>query len=321
MIQRFIPLIALAAILGCAKPDKDAPGGPAAAPEGADSNVAYAIAFRAPATGDKYDVVRVRSGSMTAVTGNSSQTQHEKVRVEYVETIVDAPPGESRPAKLSRFYRVAERSEPGGGMKNYGYAGKTVTAVKQHREREVINYKYVNGAGVRVPEKQTIVTEYDVAIEGQAAPPSDQREFEAEFTHGGWGFEAMLPRTPAKVGEGWAVDLEAVKSITGNFPYEYHKEKSSASGRLTRTYKKDGQQCGVIEWKIDMVLDTQLPNGSPIRGSLPSTVTFDGVIDGTARVGKSTLALKGTIDHRDQIGHEVKTTIEGTQDVTITPVK
>ena len=70
-----------------------------------------------------------------------------------------------------------------------------------------------------------------------------------------------------------------------------------------------------------MVIETVATNGSPIKGSLPSTVTLDTPIDGSARAGKLTISMKGTIDHRDMIGHEVKSTIEGTQEQSLTPVK
>jgi hypothetical protein len=299
MTHRTLSIAALAAaLIGCSKSGPD-PSGRAGdqqqPPEVADPNATHTVTIRGPHKGDVVRVVKNRKGAMSATSMNATQTQYDTLRLDYIETILDAEPGEP-PVKLSREYKVAQRSDPKGEMMNLPFMGRTVAA-----ERIVSRFKYT--------------------IDGKLVSPAEQREFDSEFTGGRGNFEGMLPSAPVKVGQSWAVDLAAVKALAGNAPFESHKEKSRASGKLVRAYKKDGQQCGVVEWKIDLVIDTHATNGSPITGSLPSTVTYDGVIDGSSRAGTMKMTLKGSIDHRDVIGHEVKTTIEGTQEQTVTPVK
>ena len=299
MTHRTLSLAVLAAALvGCSKSGPEPsgrPGDPAQPPEVAVPNATLTITIREPHKGDVARVVKNRKGAVSATSMNATQTQYDSLRLDYVETILEAAAGEP-PLKLSREYKVAERSDPKGEMTNLPFTGKTVTA-------------------------ERIVSSYTYAIDGKMVSPAEKRELDPEFTGGRGNFEGMLPKVPVKVGQSWAVDLAAVRALAGSTPFEYHKEKSRATGKLVRAYKKDGQQCGVIEWKIDLVFDTHAPNGSPITGSLPSTVTYDGVIDGSSRASTLKATLKGSIDHRDVIGHEVKTTIEGTQEQTVTPVK
>jgi len=289
----------IAAIIGCSKRTPVPPTGDQPVTgivEATDPNATYAIKSHRPAKGEKSTVAKSRSGSMTTTTANSTQTLEEKSRFEYLETVSDADPEEVRPNKVSRTYSIAEKTNQQGEMQQLSYAGKTVTIEK-----------YLKG--------------YRFAADGKSLPVAEQIELNNDFTSGQGNIEAMLPKTPVKVGEQWTVDLSAIKALAGNLPFAYHKDKSSITGKLLRAYTKDGRQWGVIEWKIVVVFDTVATNGSPIRGSLPSTVTMDAVIDGSARAGKTTITMQGKVDHRDMIGHEVKTTIEGTQEQSFAPVK
>lgn len=299
MSHRTLSLAVLAAALvGCSKSGPDPSGRSdrtTQPPEAADPNATLTITIREPQKGDVARVAKNRKGAMSATSMNATQTQYETLRLDYVEAILDAAAGEP-PVKLSREYTVAERSDPKGEMKSLPFAAKTVTA-----ERIVSSFKYT--------------------IDGKLVSPADQRELDGEFAGTRWSFANLVPKQAVKVGQTWPVDLATVTGLTGNLPFQHHKDKSTASGKLVRAYKKEGQQCGVVEWKIDLVFDTHATNGSPITGSLPSTVTYDGVIDGSSRAGTMKMSLKGSIDHRDVIGHEVKTTIEGTQEQTVTPVK
>jgi len=295
-----IPLsLLIATLLGCSKATPVTPLGHhpnSGIVEATDPNVTYTIKLHRPAKGDKSTVAKSRSGSMTATTANSTQKQEEKSRYEYVETISDTDPDAVRPSKVSRAYSIAETTNQKGEMQQLTYTGKTVTI-----EKYLEGYKY--------------------AADGKSLPVAEQLELNNDFTSGQGNIEAMLPKSPVKVGESWTVDLSAIKALAGNLPFPYHKEKSNITGKLLRAYTRDGRQWGVIEWKIVVVFDTVTTNGSPIKGSLPTTVTMDAVIDGSARAGKTTITMQGTIDHRDMIGHEVKTTIEGTQEQSFTPVK
>jgi len=298
MARYLFPFAALvAAIIGCSKadpplgdPDKSGPV------EATDPNATYTIKLRDQQTGDKTDIVKTRSGSMSQTTANATTTVKEKSKFEYTESVIETAPGEPRPTKVTRAYKVAEKADQKGDMHSLSYAGKTVAIEK-----------YLKG--------------YKITADGKSLPNQEQVELGDDVAGGRGNFDGMLPKTAVKVGEEWAVDIAAVKGISGKMPFEYHKDKSKITGKLVRAYKKDGQQWGVIDWKIALVFDTHAPNGSPIRGALPSQMIYDTVIDGSSRAGTLKITMNGSIDHRDQLGHEVKTTIEGVQEQTLTPVK
>ncbi len=299
MISRLILLcILIAGVLGCSRSDSTAqnnqsPSGPV---EATDPNMTYTVKLRGQTQGDKTEVTKTRNGSMTAVTANSTQIQTEKIRFDYVETILETSPDSPLPTKVSRTYKVAEKTDQKGEAKSLSYTGKTV-----------LIEKYLKG--------------HKLTADGKSLPVPEQVELNDDFVASRGDFQGLLPKSQVKIGEEWSVELADVKSLVGNIPFPYHKEKSKITGKLLRAYKQYGQQWGVIEWNILMVIDTVAKNGSPIRGSLPSTVTLETPIDASARAGKLTISMKGTIDNRDMFGHEVKTTIEGTQEQSLTPVK
>ncbi|MBA4189538.1 MAG: hypothetical protein C0467_16245 [Planctomycetaceae bacterium] len=300
MLQRGIPVpILIAVAIGCSKKPNETPSGDSKGcsdiVEATDPSTAYTIKLRNPAKDDKTEIVKTRTASETSRTANSTQKREEKLRFEFVETVLDTSPDEPRPTKVSRAYKVAEQTDQNAELKSLSYAGKTVTI-----EKYLMGYKYM--------------------VDGKSMPVTEQIELNKEYTSNRENFDVMLPKAAVKVGEEWAVDLAAIKALSGNLPFPYHKDRSKITGKLLRAFTKKSQQWGVIEWKIEIVFDTFATNGSPIKGSLPSTVTVEGVIDGSSRAGKTTMTMKGTIDHRDMIGHEVGTTIEGTQEQTLTPV-
>ncbi|MCE9560655.1 MAG: hypothetical protein K8U57_01245 [Planctomycetes bacterium] len=298
MFRQLVTLTVLVAMtVGCSKGDMPSgdPNNPGPV-EVTDPNATYTIKLRDQQTGDKTDIVKTRSGSMSATTANATTTVKEKSKFEYTESVIETAPGEPRPTKVSRAYKVAEKADQKGDMHNLSYAAKTVTIEK-----------YAKG--------------YKITADGKSLPVQEQVELGDDIAGGRGNFDGMLPKSAVKVGEEWTVDIAAVKGISGKMPFEYHKEKSKITGKLVRAYKKDGQQWGVIDWKIALVFDTHAPNGSPIRGSLPSQMIYDTVIDGSARAGTLKITMNGSIDHRDALGHEVKMTIEGVQEQTFTPVK
>lgn len=298
MFRQFLPFAVLAsAILGCSQSDKPPPDPNNTGPDVADPNATYTIKLREQQKGDKTHVTKTRTGSTTAATGNTTQTQTDKLKYDFIETALDTAPGEPRPTKVTRVYTVSERSDPKGGMKSASHVGKTIS-IEKFRD----SYKYAVNGGVMVP--------------------SEQQEVHEDFAIGkGGNFDGMLPKSAVKVGEEWTVDFAAVKAFQGKQQFTPDKDKSKITGKLIRAYKKDGQQWGVIEWKVVLIIDTHATNGSPIRGSMPSTITLDTAIDGSVRAATIKVTTQGKIDHRDIIGHEVKTTIDGTQEQTLTPVQ
>ena len=119
-----------------------------------------------------------------------------------------------------------------------------------------------------------------------------------------------------KVGDEWNVDFAAIPALGGKAQDGYNKEKSKITGRLVRAYKKDGKQWGVIEVKIALVLDS-----ARAKGTSDSTVTYDIVIDGSERSGTVKITTRLAVEGKDGLGNDVTTTVEGTDEQSLTPVK
>jgi hypothetical protein len=296
MLRRLIlvPLLVVVAI-GCGKKHGDSQSGDSGG-EPADPNATYTLKFRPAEKGDKYHVVRARDATAVVKTGNSSQTSKEEFRFEYTETVLDTAPDEPRPTKVTRVYKIARKADLKGEMHDRSYVGKTITI-----ERYLKGYKY--------------------SVDGQSLPVQEQLEMNQDFTTGQWRLDQNFPVKPVKVGEEWPVDFAAITAIGGNAQTQYSKEKSKITGKLSKVYKKDGHLWGVIELKIKMVIDTVATNGSPIKGEVDTDATLDIGIDGSARAGNMKMTVNGTIDDRDVIGHERKTTIQGTEERSLTPLK
>ncbi len=303
MYRRSVPILILAAaLLGCSeKTDSptgggEEPGGPGGEPS--DPNATYTLKFREAAKGEKYDVIRGRNmtAHVTVKNVNTDTIQKQEYRYEYTETILDTEDGEPRPTKVTRVYKTARKADPKGDMKDASHVGKTVTI-----EKYLKGYKY--------------------SVEGKSLPVQEQVEMNQDFTASNLRLEQNFPKTAVKVGDEWPIDFSAITAIGGAAQTKYDKEKSQFTGKLVKAYKKDGRQWGVIELKIKMVIDTVATNGSPIKGEANTDTTFDIVIDGSARAGSMKMKLDSTINDRDVLGNERKTTVTGTEERSSTPVK
>jgi len=297
MRRRFVPCaVLLASLVGCSQ--KDAATSPSGGPgpgEPANPNATYMLTFRAAEKGDRTEVVKARDATAVVKTADSSTTQRDNFRYEYTETVLDTAPGEPRPTKVTRVYRTARKVDPRGETRNASYVGKTVTI-----EKYLQGYKYT--------------------VDGGSLPPAEQVEVNQDFTTAQWRLDQTLPKTPVKVGEEWAVDFSAITALAGKAQADYSKDKSKITGKLVRVYQKDGRRWGVIEVKVRMVMDVAT-GGSPVKGEVDTDVTFDVVIDGSARSGSMKVVLNGTVNGRDPAGRDTSTTIKGTEERSLTPVK
>jgi hypothetical protein len=297
MFWRLIPLGLLVAILfGCSSKNPPPAEGGNDPTEKADPNATYTIKFREAKQGDKIEVAKGRTATATVAIANSTRTQKEEFRYEYTESILEMKPDEPRPTKVTRVYKIAKRTAPNGEMKSGSYIGKTIRIEKYLR-----SYKYV--------------------MEGRSLPPIEQAQIHEDFTRRQWKLQQILPKTPVKIGEEWAIDFAAITALGGKPQTNYDKEKSKFGGKLVKVYQKDGHQWGVIELRSKLVIDTVATNGSPIKGEVNSKITYDLVIDGSLRTGNMKLVLNSTFDGRDMItGRMVKTTVEGTEDQSLKQV-
>ncbi len=293
----------LAAVLGCSKePPTPIPNStePGAQPSGQtlDPNATYTITFRGVKKGDRHRIVKARDATaeITNQDAKTTETKKEEFRYDYTETILETSPDEPRPTKVTRVYTIARKNGPDGKQQNASYVGKTITI-----ERYLQGYKY--------------------SVEGESLPPLEQHEIAEDFVKGSWKLDNNLPDKPVKVGDQWEVDFASITSIAGAPQKGLDIEKSKITGRLVRVYEKDGRRWGVIELKILMVIDTVATNGSPIKGEVTTTGKFEIVIDGSSREGKMTMDLKSVLDNRNSTGQRMHTTIQGTEERSISPAE
>jgi hypothetical protein len=129
----------------------------------------------------------------------------------------------------------------------------------------------------------------------------------------------FLPKNPVQVNEKWSLDQLILKKIGTDFKMPINAAKSSGSGRLTKTYTKNGQQWGTIEIKIEIVLDG-VKEGLTLSGTLGMTMTLDTAIDGSSADGTMKLTATGKINAK-QGAVDFEQTIDGTQEQTRTTVK
>jgi hypothetical protein len=297
-MRRAFSLLILTAILaGCSK--KSVTTDTDGVVELSDPNAVYSLKFKEAEKGDKYEFLKARNATATVTVknANTTTTQTDQFRFEYTEAILETDPNEPRPTMVSRVYKTAEKADPKGEMTKRSYLGKTVTI-----ERYMKGYKYT------VDVKDSL-------------PVPEQTEMNQDFTSSNWKLDQNLPKNPVKVGDTWNVDFAAIAAIGGGPQTKYDKDKSKFTGKLAKVYKKDGRLWGVVELKINLVMDTVAPNGSPIKGEVNTNTTFEIVIDGSARMGTMKMTLDSAIDDRDVTGNERKTKITGTEERSVTPAK
>lgn len=296
----------LALAIGCSKKSSESTeSGPAPGPTG-DPAQAYAIKLRHEQKGDKFRVVKSRDGSTTVTAGGKSQTQADKYRYDYTETVIEMPEGAPKPTRSDRAYAVAEKSDETGELKALSYSGKTVEV--QVSPFEGIGYIFiVGGNAIQPPE----VDEFNVEFQGGTKPgvtPLKPR------------IDALMPKNAVKVGEEWAADFSSLNALMGQMPFALDKEKSTITGKLARAYRKDGKQWGVIELKVVMAV---VPGGKgpPLTGTITADITLDRAIDGSTNAGTTKLTGGGTLSFSAGKGQDVKMEMKITQDESVTPVK
>jgi len=190
---------------------------------------------------------------------------------------------------------VAEKSTDGGPAKSLSYAGKTVLIEKR--------------GGV-----------YTYTVGGKHLPADEAKKFREVYEKAGkLKNEDVVPKKPVQVYEKWSLDEAFFKKISTDFNAPVNTEKSKATGRLTKTYTKDGQQYGVIEVKVDLVFDTN-KGGLAIGGNIGMTMTVDTAIDGSSLDGVMKMTMFGKITTKQQ-GTDVEMQFDADRGETRTAVK
>jgi hypothetical protein len=250
---------------------------------------AYALKLYAEKAGDKMTIVENAWHSMTTnvrgADGKLSTGTKETEQFEYTETVQEIPDGGKAATKATRAYKVAKRTLDGGPARTLSYSGKTIQIVKK-------------GNG------------YTFTVNGKNLPPDEAKRFKVNYeTTERFLIEDMLPNKPVKVHEKWSLDAATMKRVCSEVPFPVNPGKSSAVGRLTRVYTKDGQQWGVLELKLSMVVEAK-QSGASVSGSIEITLTREAPIDGSSPAAVMTMRMNGTIDTK-QMGGDAQVQFDG----------
>jgi hypothetical protein len=194
----------------------------------------------------------------------------------FKETILEKKAGATRPTRIKRHYDTATVTE-NGDKKTLPYQGKTVLIEKK---------------GAR----------YTFKIEGgEELTGDDAKQLSDEFNKKGKldeeTFEKMfLPGKAIKVGESWKIDPQLIaKGLQEEGKMELDAAKTKATGTLTKAYKKDGKQFGVIVLKVDVTPKAFGEGGKNVAlqpgAKMTIEFTVDTCIDGTSATGEGTFTV------------------------------
>jgi hypothetical protein len=193
--------------------------------------------------------------------------------IQYTERVVEA--GTPRPKKITRTYAKAQKGDKGKAAALF-YQGKTVVL-------ELKGDKYqATLQGVEVKEAKMLL---DLAALAATADKSNETK-------------ALLPHKAVGVGDAWQLGKDAVLVFMRDMPDGADLANLKAQGRLLKTYKKDAQQWGTLEFNVAMPLKKLGGAALPKPVFLQIKMTIDTAIDGssTAGVMLGTMTLRGSAD-------------------------
>ncbi len=218
--------------------------------------------------GDKQDVEKTDQGTNKIIVNVNGTNNNQEVltgdKEVYTEEILEKKEGDKRPTKLTRKYKIAEKTEKGNTSKTV-YSGETVLIEKKGKEFEFS----MDGKVLTKEEAPSLFKSFNKSDD----EPSDQD---------------MLPTEAIKVGGTWKVPAEKSEKMfktLGKDEMKIDVKKSSIEGKLLKAYKKDGAQFGVLELTITvLVLEIDLGGMfAPTKAGSKIVVsgTIDTCIDGT----------------------------------------
>ncbi len=186
----------------------------------------------------------------------------------YRETVFERKPGAVLPTRLQRLYQTAQKTID-GRTSTLQYQGTLVVIVRQ---ADGYHFTVPGGSAAANEAAQTLAAEFDAP-----AAPADP-------------VKLLLPSGPVQINHPWHIDPRVFLPVVGGAGLHIGAAGASASGVLTRVYRRDGHRFGTFTLTLTLPVLT-LPLG-PL-GSAPAArgsqavvhVTADGCIDGSADTG------------------------------------
>jgi hypothetical protein len=177
-------------------------------------------------------------------------------------------------------------------------------------KRQYAKARVVDGAETRILpyEGKMVLIEkkgdrYTFRLEGdEELTGKDASQLESEFNRkkdrpSNEEFEKLiLPGKAVKVGETWKLDKALLaKLLPSDKEVTVDTQKSKAVGKLTKVYRKDGRQFGVIDVQVHLFPKAISADGKEITLTPTSKVTvtmkMDVCIDGSVATGVATVSL------------------------------
>jgi hypothetical protein len=248
----------------------------ATAAQAADEAVTIKVKKSAP--GDVADTSKTEKGSnKTTVTIKGKDQAQERGgsgKFAYREEIIERPADAKRATKLKRIYKTAEVVRE-NKTEDLGLAGKTVLIEKKDNKYEFT----IDGKPVAGPAAEILGREFAK---------------EKQLTE-----EDFFPKEPVKVGGTWKIDVAKVAKELADEGMIVDPAKSTATGKLIKTYDKAGAKFGILELNMDMTVTTLKGEGQEIplkEGSKVNiTMNADACIDGTLDTGKAKMTMKANL--------------------------
>jgi hypothetical protein len=152
---------------------------------------------------------------------------------------------------------------------------------------------------------------------GGKLPPETAAELDGEFNRPSLAAarELLVPASPVRLNEPWSLDAAKLAARMGADDMTVDAAKSSATGKLTRTYDRDGRRWGAMEFRIELAV-TKLSAAKTevaLRGGskLTATLTLDACIDGTDAGYEATTITAGRLEG-EAPGLEMVMKLDGT---------
>jgi hypothetical protein len=256
-----------------------------------DGPVTIKLKKSGPGETSRETLTEKEANKVTVTVMGMEQAMNEAKTAKYVftEEVIERPDATQKPTKLKRTYETAEMTK-NDEKADLGLAGKTVLIEKKGDQFTFT----IDGKELTGPAAEVLGQEF-------SSKPRPSEDF-------------FLPKTPVKAGDGWKVDLKEVTKGLAGGGMEIDAAKSTATGKLTRVYEKNGHKYGVIEVKLDLTVTKVGAGGMEITlkdgSKMGLVVLLDGCIDGTEAGGSAKMTMNGELSGEVN-GVSLKMTLSG----------
>ena len=119
--------------------------------------------------------------------------------------------------------------------------------------------------------------------------------------------EDLLPKKAVKINEKWEIDIKLMIMELETSGLEVDPKNSKAAGKLLKTYSKDKQLFGVIEFDMDVTVTSLKQGGMEITAKAGSKLVIHTKLETAIDGSKSEQTVNRTIDS------EIRTEVGGTE--------